>query len=131
MTTPTLSRMAARVAERAAAPRSWVLTVPKTVSWDAYMEEVESVKDGSLVMNYRAGQIPKDMCAGDRCYVVHDGQVRGWMSVVGLVVRDAPWRCTTTGRVWPAGKYVQRSGPYHAVSGVPMPGFRGIRRYEP
>jgi len=110
---------------------SWILTVPKTVSWVDYQRELDAVADGSVVMNYRAAQIPRDMRAGDRCYVVHDGRVRGWMDVVGVVLKSEPWRCTTTGCVWPAGKYVQRSGPWHPVDGPAMQGFRGIRRYGP
>jgi len=110
---------------------SWVLTVPKTTAWSDYQRELAAVADGSVVMNYRVRFFPKGMQAGDRCYVVHDGRVRGWMKVVGLVDAPDEWTCTTTGRRWPPGRYIQRSGPFHAVDGPEMTGFRGVRRYEP
>ena len=108
---------------------NWVLTIPKSVRWEDYQKELETVADGSSVMNYRTRYFPKGMKAGDRCYLVWDGQVRGWMKIVGLVDANTPWRCTTTGKTWPAGKYIQRSGPFHEVDGPAMVGFRGVRQY--
>ena len=108
----------------------WVLTIPKTVKWEVYSKELEAAKDGKTVLNYRVRFFPKGMRAGDRCYLVHDGRVRGWMGVTALVDSPRPWRCTTTGTQWPAGKYIQRSGPFHEVDGPAMTGFRGVRRYE-
>lgn len=109
---------------------SWVITIPKTVSWDSYQRELDVVKDGSQVMNYRVRGFPNGMKKGDRCYLVHDGAVRGWMAIVGLEEHGSPWRCSTTGQEWPAGKYIQRSGPFHKVDGPKMTGFRGVRKYN-
>jgi hypothetical protein len=108
----------------------WVLTIPKTTKWVDYEKELAAVADGSQVMNYRSRYIPKEMSEGDRCYLVHDGKVRGWMNVVGMVDMESPWTCSTTGQQWPAGKYIQRSGPFHRVDGPEMKGFRGIRKYQ-
>jgi len=47
-----------------------------------------------------------------------------------MIEYKKPWQCTTTGKTWPPGKYIQRSGPFHEISEVPMKGFRGIRRFE-
>ncbi len=109
----------------------WVVTVPKTESWKAYSRELATVADGSSVMNYRVRYFPKELKVGDRCFIVHDGQVRGWMKIVGLVDAPSPWQCTTTGKWWQPGKYLQRSGPFTKVDGVEMTGFRGIRQYNP
>lgn len=107
----------------------WILTVPKTISWSDYERELNTVENGSSVMNYRVRFLPKDMHLGDRCYVVWNGRVRGWMEIVGLLEKPDLWRCTTTGRIWPAGNYIQRSGPFHPVDGPEYPGFRGVRKY--
>jgi len=109
---------------------AWVLTVPKTTPWKQYQRELDTVADGSQVMNYRTRYFPKGMKPGDRCYVAHDGRVRGWMQIVGLVDAVKPWTCTTTGANWPAGKYIQRSGTWHPVDGPPMTGFRGVRKFQ-
>ena len=108
----------------------WIVTVPKTVRWEDYRLEMAAVDDRSQVMNYRLARPPRGVAEGDRCFVVWDGRVRGWMEVVGGHSADQDWRCTTTGTVWPAGTYLQRSGPFHEVDGPEMVGFRGIRRYE-
>lgn len=108
---------------------SWIITIPKTVSWESYQKEIASVADGSQVMNYHTRYFPKEMRVHDRCYIVYDGQVRGYMNIVGLEEHAHTWQCSTTGEVWPAGKYIQRSGPFFEVTGMPMSGFRGIRKF--
>jgi len=107
----------------------WVVTIPKTTKWSEYLRELDAVKDGSLMMNYKTRYFPKDMTPGDRCFIVWNGRVRGWMSIVNLAELKE-WKCQTTGTTWLAGKYIQRSGPFHCVDGPEMKGFRGIRRYE-
>lgn len=111
---------------------SWVITLPKSFSWSDYQEELAAVADGSQVMNYRVRGFPHEMRRGDRCYLVHDGRVRGWMEIVGRMSRNKPWVCSSTGRQWPAGKYILRSGPFHKLDNGPaMQGFQGVRRYDP
>jgi hypothetical protein len=116
-------------AREAEAMRSWVITVPKTVLWEDYLEEVRDAAEWQEVLNFRVRGFPKEMQVGDRCYIVHNGKVRGWMEICGLAVRDG-FRCHTTGKDWPAGKYIQRSGQFHFVDGPGMNGFRGVRRFE-
>lgn len=108
----------------------WVVTVPKTTKWSDYEKELAAVADGSQVMNYRTRYIPKEMKVGHRCFIVHDGKVRGWMPIVGLVEREESWQCLTTGKWWEPGKYIQRSGKFTPVDGPDMKGFRGIRKYS-
>lgn len=108
----------------------WVITIPKTVSWKDYEREILDVNDGELVMNYRTRFFPKGMTIGDRCFIVHDGAVRGWMRICGLVDAPRDWTCQTTGNLWPAGRYIQRTGKFHHVDGPSMTGFRGVRSYD-
>lgn len=107
----------------------WVITIPKTVQWSDYQKELQTVSDGDQVMNYRVRFFPKEMKEGDRCYIVHDGRVKGWMSIVGLAEQSLSWRCSTSGATWPAGKYIQRSGPFYPVDGPSMIGFRGVKKF--
>ena len=104
------------------------ITVPKTVSWSDYERELDDVADGMMEMNYRLPSYPKRVTAGDRCYVVHDGMIRGWMTITGIEERTKPFQCQTTGTVWDAGVYIRRSGPFHYLSRpVPMKGFMGYK----
>lgn len=109
----------------------WVVTVPKTVKWEAYQAELNAVADGTMELNYKVGYFPKKLEVGDRCFIVWDGRVRGWMSVTALMMIPRSWLCKTTGKLWEAGNYIRRSGPFHEVAGPEMVGFRGIRTYNP
>ncbi len=109
---------------------NWVITIPKTVKWSDYQKELDTVADGSVVMNYRTRYFPKEMKVGDRCYIVWNGMVRGWMEITGMGTSYKPWVCTTTGVSWPAGKYIERTGEFHPVDGPAMTGFRGVRKFD-
>lgn len=111
---------------------AWVITIPKTVRWEDYQRELDAVAaDPDLTLNYRTRYFPKDMEVGDRCYVVWNGRVRGWMEIAGLDEFPHPWTCVITGTEWAAGKYIQRKGVFHEVGGPAMTGFRGVHRFEP
>lgn len=109
----------------------WIITLPQTVDWEDYEKELKMVQDGSEVLNFRVPHIPKDMRPKQRCFVCWRGKVRGWMEIVGYMYVVEPWNCSTTGKEWPAGSYVRRSGPFFMLDEEPeMKGFRGIRRYD-
>ncbi len=114
------------------AVKSWVVTVPKAVQWKDYQRELDVVVDGTAVLNFRVRGFPKALRVGDRCYIVNDGRVRGWMTIVGKVVAVECWQCVISGKWWGAGRYIQRSGKFHALDPEPeMIGFQGVRRYPP
>jgi len=105
--------------------RDIVITIPKSVKWDDYQKEIDAVKDGSQVMNFKVNHFPKTE-PGNKCYLVHDGNIRGWMEIVGLSEED--FTCTTTGKDF-KGKFIQRSGPFHKIEPMPMKGFQGFRYF--
>lgn len=106
--------------------RDIVVTLPKSVSWGDYSKELDKVKDGKEVMNFKVRSFPKTG-VGKRCYIVHNGFVRGWMEIVGMSKED--FICSTTGKRW-SGKFIQRSGPFHEIEPIPMKGFQGFRYFE-
>lgn len=99
------------------------ITLPATVRWDDYQRELDAAANGA-VMNFKVRYLPS-VDVGCKCYLVHQGVVRGWMRVSGLS-RDRKFTCTTTGREW-SGNFVERTGEFHTVDPVPMKGFRGYR----
>jgi hypothetical protein len=108
----------------------WVITVPKTISWDTWLSELSHARNVGEFMNYR---LPRRIRAvkGDRCFVVYDGAIRGWMPVKGVVHMPDGFMCSTTGRVWPEGCYLVRWPSFHHVKDCPpMKGFQGIRRLK-
>jgi hypothetical protein len=106
----------------------WVITIPKTIKWEDYQKEIDAVKDGRRAMRYR---LPFRINAnkGDRCFVVWNGKVRGWMEIIRSFSSPNMFVCGTTGKAWPPGYYLERSGPFHSVDGPEMKGFRGVRRF--
>lgn len=106
-----------------------IITLPQSVKWDQYENELLMVADGKAVMNFKIPSLPKHSRSGDRCYLAYKGRVVGWMKIVGFVTRDA-FTCSTTGNYWPAGHYVQRSGLFRLMeSTVEQKGFQGWRYY--
>lgn len=105
--------------------RDIIITIPKSIDWNEYKKEIEVVKDGSQVMNFKVNNFPNTK-AGSRCYIIHNGAIRGWMEIVGL--SEENFICSTTGREW-KGKFIQRSGPFHEIDPIPMKGFQGFRYF--
>lgn len=104
-----------------------IITIPASIKWEDYQKELDVVKDGTHIINYKAPFLPRNVKIGDRCYIVHNKFIRGWMKIVGLV--QGGFTCTTTGNRW-EGNFIQRSGEFHSINPVPMQGFQGIRYTE-
>lgn len=108
--------------------RSLIITLPSTVKWDDYEKEIAKTRNYRQVMNFKVHNFPTGVSIGDRCYVVHQGFIRGWMEIVGFSEKD--FKCTTTGKKW-CGKFVQRSGPFHYIDEkLPYKGFQGFRYFD-
>lgn len=108
-----------------------VITLPQKIEWEDYQSELDDVADGSGVLNYRipGTSFTLNPGQGNRCYLVWRGKVRGWMLITGIDCKADGFTCQTTGRWWPPGVYIQRSGPFHRLKNpIPMKGFRGWRR---
>jgi len=107
----------------------WIITIPKTIKWQDYEKELEAVFTGGGVLSYRL-PFKVNASPGDRCYVVWNGRVRGWMEIVGPVQWTNGFTCEITGKLWPPGWFLNRAGKFHKVDGPAMKGFRGIRRLK-
>lgn len=107
------------------------ITLPKTVKWSDYRDELEAVADGSQEMHYRLSSKPTKVKPGDRCYICHNGYLVGWMRISDISYKES-FQCTTTGTFWKEGWYVSRTGPFHYLhEKVPMKGFMGYKYIKP
>ena len=43
------------------AKKALCITIPKTVSWETYKQELAKVADGNCVMNYKVPTFPKEV----------------------------------------------------------------------
>jgi len=104
-----------------------LITLPSSIEWKDYERELEAVKDESQVMNFKVPFLPKNTHHIKRVYIVHKGNIVGWMKFVGT--SDKPFKCTTTDREW-NGKFIQRTGEFHYIDQIPYKGFQGFRYYS-
>jgi len=89
-------------------------------------KELNNVRNGLSVLNFKVNNLPKLSKVGDKCYLNYKNNVIGWMTITGFSDKD--FTCTTTGKKW-SGKFIQRSGPFNSITPIPMKGFRGFRYF--
>ena len=106
--------------------RDIIVTLPKNISWSDYKKELDAVSDYSSVINFKVNAFPKTK-KGNKCYLVHCGNIVGWMEIVGL--SEKKFTCSITGKEW-SGKFIERSGPFHYIKPIPMKGFQGFRYFD-
>lgn len=93
-------------------PRNIIITLPKSVKWADYQKELDKAENGEI-MNFKVPFLPKEPVIGGRCYLIYDGQVRGWMEIVGI--KEKGFICTTTGKKW-EGNFIERSGKFNKIT---------------
>lgn len=133
--------------------RDIVVTWPKDRRFASYLAELERAKGRGLFVNFRVPRLPNwpDLLQGHggsgfaygtdppRCYRVHDGKVRGWLTVVTAEARGArdvervdsdPLKSRFS-KYWPAGNYILCDPLWHtAAVPIDMKGFRGWRWFD-
>lgn len=101
------------------------ITIPKTIKWEDYVKELKKVEDESEVMNFKVTNFPKKAKVGSKCYLIHDGECKGYMKINGF--KEHSFTCTTTGNKF-KGKFVQRTGKLQPLKKkLSMKGFRGFK----
>lgn len=71
-----------------------IITIPKSISWNDYSRELDAASNGSI-LNFKVPFFPKTSI-GNKCYVLHDGFIKGYHIISGLSEKD--FNCTTTGK---------------------------------
>ena len=108
--------------------RSLIVTLPEKIRWSDYVEELKQVENYKHILNFRVHNFPKGVGKGDKCYLVHNGYIVGWMEIVGF--REKSFYCPVTRKRW-QGKFIERSGPFHYMTEkIPYKGFQGFRYFD-
>jgi hypothetical protein len=103
-----------------------VVTWPKSKSLSAYLKELERAVAERRMINFRVPSCPS--ITPERCYMVHDGQIRGYNLVRGIVYRgEGEVARVEGGGFWPEGWYIVRAPEWHPILPIPMRGFQGYR----
>lgn len=109
-----------------------ILTWPKNRSLESYLLEMKRAERAGLVVNYRVHHPPKSDDPWGRCYMVHDGAVRGYSRIIEVVHRAAG-EVSRVGSdswegFWPEGWYIVREAVFTLLDEpIPYKGFRGFR----
>lgn len=103
-----------------------IITIPKKTKWEDYQKELDMAATGEYNMNYQVRHFPRQAGIGDRCYVVYDGIIKGYMIITGM--SSESFTCQTTGDEF-EGNFIQRTGKFHKVKPVPKKSFRGFRYF--
>ncbi len=105
-----------------------LITIPKSIKWENYTKELINAENGDI-MNFKVPFLPKSSIIGNKCYVVYNGFIRGYMIISG-VINDTSFDCTTTGDNW-SGKFIQRTGKFYYLDKlIPYKGFQGWRYFD-
>lgn len=105
-----------------------VLTWPKKRSLASYLAELSQAHQDGLLINFRVASKP-DVQSGERCYMVHNGKIRGFNQVVTVEYKDNVLD-PITGETMTPGFYVVRDPHWHGASGMTITGFRGFRYFD-
>ena len=117
-----------QIADDAATPdKALLVCIPSSVKWEEYEKELKAVENWKEEMFFKVANLPTLKC--DRCYLAHQGKIKGWMKVTGYQ-DSAKFKCSTTGKEW-EGKFIKRSGPFHKVKEVNCAPFRGFHYIVP
>lgn len=103
-----------------------IITIPKTVSWEEYEKELKDVEEKGMVINFKVAHFPKSK-VGNKCYIVYDGNIVGWMTITGFEEKE--FECETTGKIW-KGKFIQRGGKFNRINPIPQKGFQGYKYFN-
>lgn len=103
-----------------------LLTIPKNIKWEDYLKELEEVKDGSSEINYKVSSKPSKVNIGDKCFICHNGFIKGWMIISNISQKQ--FKCSTSGKDWDYAWYVSRSGQFYSLQKeIHQKGFMGYK----
>lgn len=74
--------------------RSLIITLPSKIQWNDYEKELRKAANYKYVLNFKVHNFPKGIHKGDKCYIVHNGYIKGWMEITGF--SEETFQCTTT-----------------------------------
>lgn len=110
-------------------PCDIVVTWPKSRTLQSYLKELTCAAGEGKVINYRVASPPTT--TPERCYIVHEGCVRGYNLVKEIAYRDGQTvEDVVTGKYWKEGWYVVRDPRFFMCATYPMTGFRGWRWFD-
>jgi hypothetical protein len=92
-----------------------IITIPKNIKWLDWKKECDEVENNpNMQLNFRLPRLPTKTKPGDKCYVLHNGYIKGFHIIHDLKFQKS-FICKTTGQHWPEGNYIIRKGKFTLV----------------
>lgn len=63
--------------------RDIIISLPKDRSWIEYLNHFAELQSTNGIIKITLDQVPKSK-SGNRCYIVFDGFLKGWMTINGI-----------------------------------------------
>lgn len=104
-----------------------ILTIPKSFGWERFKQELSVIKSGTYIKSFKVAHLPKTEI-GERCYILYNGLIRGYLIIEGFDTTG--FTCTTTGKYWKSGNFINVSGEFTTIDPIPMKGFQGFRYFS-
>ncbi len=103
-----------------------LITVPKSVKWETYLQELKDVEEKGLELNFKVPFLPKQVEFNKtKVYITYNGFIRGYMILTGLK-SNTNFNCETTEISWD-GNFIVRQGKFISCDLIPYKGFQGFR----
>ena len=110
-----------------------IVTWPACRSLESYLVKLRRAAAEEKVILFKVGAMPRHTAAGQRCYMVHSGYVRGFCEIIDLQFENEgePPIDPISGKQMSRGNYIVRSPHWWELGRQPdMKGFQGFR-YAP
>lgn len=109
---------------------NWIITVPKSISWDEYKEYLkECRKNPKKTREYMPVAPNSKVEPGDRCYIVNNDLIRGYQVITHRVHLKGHTN-PMNNKKHTEGEFMRLEPVFHRINNLPMKGFRGLRRYN-
>lgn len=109
-----------------------MVTWPKSRTLESYLEQLRLANTRCELVNFRIPTLPSRVGSAPlRCYMVHDGFIRGytWVKEINWL-EDGEVKDVVTGGYWPEGYYIVRYPAWYSIVPERQKGFQGYRYIE-
>lgn len=104
-----------------------IITLPKKIKWKDYKIELKVVESSGLI-NFKVPRFPKNTVVNEKCFLVHDGLIKGYMLIHGFTEKE--FVCSVTEKKW-TGKFIERYGQFYYLDKmIKYKGFQGWRYFD-
>lgn len=97
-----------------------IITLPSAIEWKYFLKDFSEIESGKNQFLFKVSKKPKNVKTGERCFLVHDGLIRGYW-----IIKE--FKNTKFNDEFLEGFIIVPSSFYAIQPSPDMAGFRGFR----